>query len=142
MRLIALWVVVCAGAAAQERYPVDWGKLEPEIVERFRELIRIDTSNPPGNETKAAKAIQAMLESEGIATRQFALDPARANLVARLKGSGAKRTSRYHARSGSSSAAWSRRPRAKTRSGTSSCRSPRISRAMKVWEACGNVPST
>ncbi len=91
MRLIALCLALAAGAAAQERYPVDWGKLEPEIVERFRELIRIDTSNPPGNETKAAQAIQAMLEREGIATRQFALDPARANLVARLKGNGAKR---------------------------------------------------
>src|SRR5262249_43749198 len=50
-----------------------------------------DTSNPPGNETKAANAIKAMLEREGIATRQFALDPSRANLVARVKGSGAKR---------------------------------------------------
>ena len=61
-------------------------KLEPEILERFTELLRIDTSNPPGNETRAAKAIQAMLEREGIATRMFALDPARANLVARIKG--------------------------------------------------------
>jgi acetylornithine deacetylase/succinyl-diaminopimelate desuccinylase-like protein len=70
---------------------VDWGKLEPEIVDKFTRLIRIDTSNPPGNESKAADAIRAMLEKEGIATRQFALDPARANLVARIKGTGAKR---------------------------------------------------
>jgi acetylornithine deacetylase/succinyl-diaminopimelate desuccinylase-like protein len=69
----------------------DWGKLEPEFLQRFTELLRIDTSNPPGNETKAANAIRAMLEREGIATKQFALDPARANLVARIKGDGTKR---------------------------------------------------
>jgi len=91
MRLFALCVAVAAAAAAQDRYPVDWTKLEPEIVTKFSELVRIDTSNPPGNETKAANAIRGMLEREGIPTRQFALDPARANLVARLKGSGAKR---------------------------------------------------
>jgi acetylornithine deacetylase/succinyl-diaminopimelate desuccinylase-like protein len=91
MRLLALCIALTSTAAAQSRYPVDWGKLEPEILQRFTELLRIDTSNPPGNETKAARAIQAMLEREGIATRQFAMDPSRANLVARIKGSGAKR---------------------------------------------------
>jgi len=91
MKLFTLCLAMCASAGAQDRYPVDWGKLEPEIVERFRQLLRIDTSNPPGNESKAASAIQAMLEREGIATRQFALEPARANLVARIKGTGAKR---------------------------------------------------
>jgi acetylornithine deacetylase/succinyl-diaminopimelate desuccinylase-like protein len=91
MRLFALWIALAAAAGAQERFAVDWGNLEPEVVERFRELLRIDTSNPPGGETRAANAIAAMLGREGIATRQFARDPARANLVARIKGSGAKR---------------------------------------------------
>ena len=77
--------------SAQERYPVDWYKLEPEILARFTELLKIDTSNPPGNETRAANAVKAMLEHEGIACRLFSLDPARANLVARIKGSGSKR---------------------------------------------------
>ena len=70
---------------------VDWSKLEPEILASFTALLRIDTSNPPGNETQAANAIKAMLEREGIACKLFALDPARANLVARIKGTGAKR---------------------------------------------------
>jgi acetylornithine deacetylase/succinyl-diaminopimelate desuccinylase-like protein len=91
MKLFALCLTLAAAAGAQSRYPVDWEKLEPEIVQHFTELLRIDTSNPPGNETKAAQAIAAILEKEGIATRQFALDPNRANLVARIKGSGAKR---------------------------------------------------
>jgi acetylornithine deacetylase/succinyl-diaminopimelate desuccinylase-like protein len=75
-------------AAAQR---VDWAKVQPEVLERFTTLLKIDTSNPPGNETRAANAIRAMLEREGIAVKLFAADPARANLVARLKGSGSKR---------------------------------------------------
>lgn len=87
--LLALLIVL--PAAAQDRYPVDWGKLEPEILERFTTLLKIDTSNPPGNETHAAKAIQAMLEREGIAVQLFSSDPNRANLLARIKGNGSKR---------------------------------------------------
>src|SRR5690349_75687 len=91
MRLLAVWLALAFAPCAQEKASPDWAKLEPEIVQRFSELLRIDTSNPPGNETKAANAIKAILEREGIPTRQFALDPARSNLVARIKGSGAKR---------------------------------------------------
>ena len=80
-----------SGLGAQERYPVDWGKLQPEILERFSALLKIDSSNPPGNETKVAEVVAAALEHEGIPAQLFALDPSRANLVARLKGSGSKR---------------------------------------------------
>jgi acetylornithine deacetylase/succinyl-diaminopimelate desuccinylase-like protein len=91
MRSIACFVLLAGAAAAQDRYPVDWRKLEPEILANFTALLKIDTSNPPGNETAAANAIKAVLEREGIACKLFALDPARANLVARIKGTGAKK---------------------------------------------------
>jgi len=87
----ALLLLAALPSAAQDRYPVDWNKLEPEILDRFTTLLKIDTSNPPGNETRAAKAIQAMLEQEGIAVKLFAGDPNRANLVARIRGNGRKR---------------------------------------------------
>jgi acetylornithine deacetylase/succinyl-diaminopimelate desuccinylase-like protein len=90
MRLAA-FLLLAFPAFAQDRYPVDWSKLEPEILDRFSTLLKIDTSNPPGNETRAAKVIQAMLEREGIAVKLFASDPNRANLVARIKGNGSKR---------------------------------------------------
>ena len=77
--------------SARNRSAVDWHKLEPEILANFTTLLKIDTSNPPGNETQAAKAIQAILQREGIPCRLFALDPARANLVARIKGTGKKK---------------------------------------------------
>ena len=56
-----------------------------------RSLIQIDTSNPPGNETKAAEYLKKVFDAEGIPAQIFALDPARANVVARLKGNGSKR---------------------------------------------------
>ncbi|MGA2269226.1 MAG: M20/M25/M40 family metallo-hydrolase [Bryobacteraceae bacterium] len=91
MKMLSSLLLLAALAGAQPRYPVDWQKLEPEILERFTALLKIDTSNPPGNETSAAKAVQAVLEREGIPVKLFALDPARANLVARIQGSGAKK---------------------------------------------------
>jgi len=91
MRLTATLLLLACSLTGQERYPVDWNQLAPEILERFTELLKIDSSNPPGNETKVAKAVQAMLQREGIPSSLFALDATRANLVARIKGSGAQR---------------------------------------------------
>lgn len=95
MKLFACSLVLLAAfghpAAAQERHAVDWAKLEPEVLEQFTALLRIDTSNPPGNETKAAQAIEAVLKREGVPVQLYALEPARANLVARLKGDGSKK---------------------------------------------------
>jgi acetylornithine deacetylase/succinyl-diaminopimelate desuccinylase-like protein len=71
--------------------PVDWKKQEAEILRHYRGLIQIDTSNPPGNETKAAEYLKKIFDAEGIPTQVFALDPARANLVARIRGNGTKR---------------------------------------------------
>jgi acetylornithine deacetylase/succinyl-diaminopimelate desuccinylase-like protein len=68
---------------------VDWDKIRPEILERYRALVQIDTT--AGHETRAVDYLKKALEREGIATRTFALDPNRANLVARLKGNGSKR---------------------------------------------------
>jgi acetylornithine deacetylase/succinyl-diaminopimelate desuccinylase-like protein len=82
---------VCLGCQGAEKYAVDWQKTAPEILEKYSALIRLDTSNPPGNESKAAAYLKSVLEGEGFETQSFALDPARANLVARLKGNGRKR---------------------------------------------------
>jgi acetylornithine deacetylase/succinyl-diaminopimelate desuccinylase-like protein len=60
--------------------------LREEAAELLQALVRIDTVNPPGNETLAAKALQAYLARNGIATELLAERPERANLVARLPG--------------------------------------------------------
>ena len=74
---------------AQRSTGVDWTKLRPEILQHYRSLVQLDTT--AGHETRAVEYLKKVLESEGIATRTFALNPNRANLVARLKGNGSKR---------------------------------------------------
>src|ERR1700722_17911385 len=69
--------------------PVQWDQQKTEILKHYRDLIQIDTR--AGNETKAVEYIRQTLESDGIPSKTLALDPARANLVARLKGNGSKR---------------------------------------------------
>ena len=62
--------------------------LRDEVTELLQELIRIDTTNPPGNETAAAEVLQAYLEDSGAEVELYARIPERANLVARIPGSG------------------------------------------------------
>lgn len=91
LALIALGTVASAVLANAQPPFVDWGKQKVETLEHFRSLVQIDTSNPPGNESKAVEYLKKVLEAEGIPTKTFSLDPERANLVARLKGNGSKR---------------------------------------------------
>jgi acetylornithine deacetylase/succinyl-diaminopimelate desuccinylase-like protein len=62
--------------------------LRDEVTELLQELIRVDTTNPPGNETAAAELLRAYLEDSGVACELYAKIPERANLVARIPGSG------------------------------------------------------
>ncbi len=55
------------------------------------DVLRIDTTNPPGGETAAANALARKLEAEGIHTEVFESAPGRGNLVARLPGQGSAR---------------------------------------------------
>jgi acetylornithine deacetylase/succinyl-diaminopimelate desuccinylase-like protein len=57
----------------------------------LRGLVQIDTSNPPGNETKAAQYLKAYLDREGIPSEIIESAPGRGNLIARLKGNGTKK---------------------------------------------------
>lgn len=70
---------------------IDWNALEQETLRHFQALIRLDTSDPPGNELPAVEYLKGVLEAEGITPQIFSRNPRRPNLVARLKGNGAKR---------------------------------------------------
>lgn len=65
--------------------------LEAETIQHFQALLKIDTSSPPGNETKAVEYLKQVFDKEGIPYQVFAKDPSRANIVARLKGNGKKK---------------------------------------------------
>jgi len=74
---------------AQRPAAVDWDTLRPEILQHYRALVQLDTTS--GHETRAVEYLKNVLEGAGIPTQTFALNPNRANLVARLKGNGSKR---------------------------------------------------
>jgi acetylornithine deacetylase/succinyl-diaminopimelate desuccinylase-like protein len=67
---------------------LDDAALRSEGTELLRDLIRIDTSNPPGHETPAALLLKNYLEAAGIECELVARDPDRANLIARIRGTG------------------------------------------------------
>ena len=56
------------------------------MVGLLRDLIRIDTSNPPGNETRAAQFIASYLAGAGVESELIGPDPERLNLIARVEG--------------------------------------------------------
>jgi acetylornithine deacetylase/succinyl-diaminopimelate desuccinylase-like protein len=62
--------------------------LHEEAISLTRDLIRVDSSNPPGNETPAAMVLKEYLEANGLECELIARDPDRANLVARIPGNG------------------------------------------------------
>jgi acetylornithine deacetylase/succinyl-diaminopimelate desuccinylase-like protein len=85
-----LLLLLLNSASAQQSYLVDWDAVGSEAVDHLVELVKIPSVNPPGNETEVAEYVKAVLAAEGIESRLYALDPARANLVARLEGNGSK----------------------------------------------------
>jgi acetylornithine deacetylase/succinyl-diaminopimelate desuccinylase-like protein len=62
--------------------------LRDEVVGLTRALIRVDTSNPPGNETPAAELLAGYLREAGVDCELIGPDPERLNLVARISGRG------------------------------------------------------
>jgi acetylornithine deacetylase/succinyl-diaminopimelate desuccinylase-like protein len=64
----------------------DWKALEREVVDLFTTLLRIDTTNPPGNETVCALVLKDYLADNGIESTLVGESPERQNLVARLEG--------------------------------------------------------
>jgi acetylornithine deacetylase/succinyl-diaminopimelate desuccinylase-like protein len=57
-----------------------------EVTDLLQRLIRVDTTNPPGNETAAAELLRDYLQGSGVACQLIGRVPERANLVARLRG--------------------------------------------------------
>jgi acetylornithine deacetylase/succinyl-diaminopimelate desuccinylase-like protein len=59
-----------------------------DVIELLRDLIRFDTTNPPGNEGECIAHVRRLLEEAGAETRILAAEESRPNLVARVAGAG------------------------------------------------------
>jgi acetylornithine deacetylase/succinyl-diaminopimelate desuccinylase-like protein len=65
-------------------------EIEEEVTDLLSDLIRINTTNPPGNETEAAKYLAKNMEKETFKCELFESAPGRGSVITRLKGSGEK----------------------------------------------------
>ena len=70
---------------------VDWDRVGQEGVALLQELLRFDTTNPPGNELPLARCLEDRLKAEGFDPQILESAPSRANLVVRLNGTGRER---------------------------------------------------
>ena len=90
LSVVAAVALLVAVGRAQSPSP-DWKSVEDETLQHYQALLRLDTSNPPGNERIAAEYLKAVFDREGIPAQIVGRDAARPNVVARLKGSGNKK---------------------------------------------------
>lgn len=94
VRLLVVFLAALLAAPAQvlaqaaKPIPVDWDKANAEALRLYTEYIRIDTSNPPGNEIRGAEWLKKIFQAEGIPFEIGESAPGRASIVARLKGNG------------------------------------------------------
>lgn len=65
---------------------IDWTSVKAEVANHLQLLLRIDTTNPPGNETEAARYVSRVLEGEGFETEITESQPGRGNVTTRLRG--------------------------------------------------------
>jgi len=87
-------LVLSAGSVGAQTRPVAWDALATEGTSILGDYLRVNTTNPPGNELAAARFLKAILDREGIETQildTVELGPNRANLYARLRGNGTRR---------------------------------------------------
>lgn len=72
-------------------HAIDWNAVSAEVAGYLRDLIRIDTTNPPGSETPAARYVADVLARAGVDAQVLGPTPDRCSVVARLPGTGRKR---------------------------------------------------
>src|SRR3954463_15952692 len=99
------WIPLLAGLASCEALPRGTALQQSfehdaaQTVDLLRELIRFDTINPPepgsgklnANETALLRHVRSILAADGIASEILESEPGRGNLVARVRGTGARR---------------------------------------------------
>ena len=94
---LKIGLTACLLAAANlsaQSAPVDWTALARESQATLADYLRVNTTNPPGNEILGARFLKAILDREGIEARILdttEIGPNRANLYARLRGNGSKK---------------------------------------------------
>jgi acetylornithine deacetylase/succinyl-diaminopimelate desuccinylase-like protein len=90
--LVLLLVAITTSVRAQAA--PDWNALSDETLRTLADYIKVNTTDPPGNELDAVHFLKAILDKEGIPAEVYdtaELGANRGNLYARLKGNGSKK---------------------------------------------------
>ena len=91
MRYYILPSALCLLGGLLNAQTPDWSKVNVEALHHLQDLVQIDTTDPPGNETRVVEYVKKVFDAEGIPSVIVSKDPARADLIARIKGNGSKR---------------------------------------------------
>src|SRR5438477_6603319 len=86
-----VYVTPAAAALLAAPTEADWAALGDEATALLSQYLRINTTNPPGNEIVAARWLAQVLRRDGIEAQVFEPAPGKANLYARLRGDGSAR---------------------------------------------------
>jgi acetylornithine deacetylase/succinyl-diaminopimelate desuccinylase-like protein len=89
--LVAGLSICLLAAMAQAQNGINWPQYQDMAVDLMQQYLRINTSNPPGNEIESARFFKKIFDNHGIQSEIFEYKPGRANIIARLKGNGSKR---------------------------------------------------
>jgi acetylornithine deacetylase/succinyl-diaminopimelate desuccinylase-like protein len=98
LKLLLVTVLVCCGISRGAESPLASSTIAADHRQQYAELavswmqqyLRVDTTNPPGNEMKAAEFFKKILDQEGIENRVFEIAPGRADLWARIQHTSAE----------------------------------------------------
>jgi len=77
--------------ARASNHNINWEEVQQEALELFIQYLKIDTTNPPGAEIRAARFFADICEREGIEHQVFEPFPGRGTIWARLRGDGTRR---------------------------------------------------
>src|SRR5215472_15442459 len=91
LTLIAVFLALPNSSRGAE-LAVDWVKLEHEAASILSRYIQIDTTNPPGDEIKAAKFFKEIFDREGIEAQIIESVPGRASIHAVLHGNDSRKS--------------------------------------------------
>jgi acetylornithine deacetylase/succinyl-diaminopimelate desuccinylase-like protein len=86
LRILSCAMLLGAASSLEAQQPIDLNALQDDAVTRLQQYIRIDTSNPPGNESKTMQFFADIFTKEGIPFETAESAPGRGNIWARLEG--------------------------------------------------------
>jgi acetylornithine deacetylase/succinyl-diaminopimelate desuccinylase-like protein len=93
-RIAAILLAALFATSLSAQTPINWDSLGAETERVLAAYLRINTTNPPGNEINTARFLQQVLKDNGIEAQildTVELGQGRANLYARLRGNGSKK---------------------------------------------------